>query len=185
MKFLVMLAAAATLCFAAACFAAGESLVSRATMLAIERTMNQTFSTVSADPYEVLGTARGTYLEGYGTLFTTELDLINAGPLSPSPFKPKMTPQEIETTRKRKEKKVAELKDTMRTLMMNASETLEGMPANEHVAMEAILFYYSWENSRGLPRRIFMTAEKQKLMDAKSSHATPQQLAQIIEEQER
>ena len=73
----------------------------------------------------------------------------------------------------------------MRNLMVNASGTLEGLPPNEHVAMEAILFNYSWEESRGLPRRIFMSAEKQKLLDAKAAHAGQSELAAIIEEQER
>jgi hypothetical protein len=175
----------AILAVAALCFAATESRVSRAAILAVERGINENFAGYSADPYDVLGTARGTYLEGYGTLFTTELDLINAGPISASPFKPVVTPQEIATTRERKMKKLVALKESMRTLMANASTTLEGLPPNEHVAMEAILFYYSWENSRGLPHRVFMSAEKQKLMEAKTAHADQQQLAAIIEEQER
>jgi hypothetical protein len=53
------------------------------------------------------------------------------------------------------------------------------------VAMEAILDSFSWENTRGLPHRVFMTGERQKLMDAKASHAGQQELAAIIEEQER
>jgi hypothetical protein len=36
-----------------------------------------------------------------------------------------------------------------------------------------------------MPRRIFMSAEKQKLLDAKASHATSADLAAIIEEQDR
>ncbi|HEX4275352.1 MAG TPA: hypothetical protein VHZ74_08370, partial [Bryobacteraceae bacterium] len=78
-----------------------------------------------------------------------------------------------------------ELKETMRTLMMNVSGTLEGLPPNEHVAMETILDSFSWENSRGLPHRVFMTAERQKLMGAKTAHASQQELGAIIEEQER
>ena len=54
--------AAATLCFAAT-----ESRVSRAAILAVEAGINQTFNARSTDPYDLLGTARGTYIEGYGT----------------------------------------------------------------------------------------------------------------------
>lgn len=180
MKLLAAFAAAAALCFAAV-----ESGVSRATISAIEGTINQTLSAGSGDPFELLGTARGTYLNGYGALFTFELDLINAGPFNPNPFKPRVTPQEIATTRERKLKNLAILKDSMRTMMVNASGTLEGMPSNERVSMEAILFYYSWENSKDMPRRILMSAEKQKLLDAKAAHAGSQELAAIIESQER
>ena len=83
-------------------------------------------------------------------------------------------------------KKLPELKDAMRTAMMNASTTLEGLPPNEHVTFEAVLFSFSWEkNAREMPHRIFMSAEKQKLLDAKASRATPTDLAAIIEEQDR
>ncbi len=180
MKFLLVIITVATLCFAAT-----ESRVSRATILAVEKAIDDKLSIRSADPYDLMGMARGTYLEGYGTLFTVELDLINAGPINISPFKPTISNEEKTTTRERKTKKLTELKETMRNLMVNASGTLEGLPPNEHVAMEAILFYYSWEESRGLPRRVFMSAEKQKLLDAKVAHAGQSELAAIIEEQER
>jgi hypothetical protein len=94
--------AAATLCFAAA-----ESRVSRAEILAIEGSMNQRFSARSADPYDLLGTARGTYLEGYGMLFTFEVDLVNAGGLLMSPFRPTVTPEELASLRDRKLKKLS------------------------------------------------------------------------------
>jgi len=180
-KPILVVIAAATLCFAAT-----ESRVSRAAILAVEAGMNRTFSASSADPYDLLGTARGTYLEGYGTLFTFEVDLVNAGGLILSPFRPTVTPEEIASFRDRKMKKLPELKDAMRTVMMNASVTMEGLPPNEHVALEAILFSYSWEkNAREMPHRVFMTAEKQKLLDARANHATQSDLAAIIEEQDR
>ena len=180
MKALLIAGAIATLCFAAT-----ESRVSRATILAAERTINERFAAVSADPYDVLGDAHGTYLEGYGTLFTNEVNLINSGTFSPNPFRPTISPQQITLVHDRKVKKLAELKDMMRTLIMDTSSTLEGMPGNEKVAMETILFSYSWENSRGMPHRLFMSAEKQKLLAAKEAHASQSDLASIIEEQER
>jgi hypothetical protein len=172
--------AAATLCFAAT-----ESRVSRATIVAVESSINQKLAARTADPYDVLGDARGTYLEGYGALFTFEVDLINAGPLNLSPFKPKITAEEVATTRERKLKKLVMLKETMRSLMVNASGTLEGLPASERVTMEAVLFNYGWEDSRAIPHRVFMSAEKQKLLGAKAAHPGQPELAAIIEEQER
>jgi hypothetical protein len=177
---LLLAITAATLCFAAA-----ESRVSRATILAVESGINEKLSARSADPYDLMGMARGTYLEGYGALFTVELDLINAGPLNLSPFKPTISKEEVATTRERKLKKLAMLKDSMRSLMVAASGTLEGLPANERVGMESILFNYSWEDSRSIPHRVFMSAEKQKLLDARATHAGQPELAAIIEEQER
>ena len=92
----LLLIAAATLCLAST-----ESRVSRASIVAAEKSINESFATYTGDPYELLGNARGTYLEGYGALFTVELDLINTGPLNPNPFKQKVTAQEVATTRER------------------------------------------------------------------------------------
>lgn len=181
MKQILFLMASATLCFAAI-----ESQVSRAAIQAVEGSINEKFSVRSADPFDLLGTARGTYLEGYGTVFTFEVDLINAGGLIMSPFRPTVTPEELAGFRDRKMKKLPELKDAMRALLMSASTTLEALPPNERVSMEAILFSYSWEkNAKEMPHRIFMSAGKQKLLDARASHATPADLAAIVEEQDR
>ena len=171
----LLLIATATLCFAAA-----EPRVPRASLVAMEDAINTRFRANVADPYDLLGTARGTYLDGYGVVFTLELQLVNVMP--PNPFKQAISDEEKAQIRDRKLAKLPQLKDTMRGLMAMASTTLPGLPANERVAMEAILWTYSWENSRGMPKRVFMSAEKQKLFDAQASHAN---LASIIEEQER
>jgi hypothetical protein len=179
MRFLLVIATA-TLCLATT-----EPRVSRASIRAVESSINEKFSARSADPYDLIGNARGTYLDGYGALFTVELDLVNAGPLNLSPFRQKITPEEVAATRERKLKKLVELKESMRSLMVSASGILDGLPSNERISMETILFYYSWENSRGMPQRVFMSAEKQKLLDARTVHASQPQLAAVIEEEER
>jgi hypothetical protein len=175
----LLLIAAATLCFAAT-----ESRVSRASILAVEGSVDETLRTPSADPYELLGGTRGTYLEGYGTLFTFEVDLISI--LTVGPFGHPLTPDQLAKLRDRKLKKLPELKESMRTLMANACATLEGLPPNERIAMEAILLSNPGEKpSREMPHRIFMSVEKQKLLDAKANHATPAELAALVEEQDR
>ncbi len=178
----LLLIAAATLCFAAT-----ESRVSRASILAVEGSVDQTFRATSADPYELLGQTRGTYLEGYGTLFTFEVDLVSTGGiLTVGPFGRPLTPDQIAKLHDRKLKKLPELKETMRTLIANASSTLEGLPPNERIAMEAILLNNPGEKPiKEIPHRIFMSAEKQKLQDAKANHATAAELAALVEEQDR
>jgi len=179
-KLLLLVAAAAL------CFAASEPRVSRANLLTVESSMNEKFNARIADSYDLLGPARGTYLEGYGALFTFEVDLVNAGGLALTPFRPRVTPAEMAVLQERKSKKLPELRDAMRGLMVDAGTALAGMPANEHIAMEAILFSYSWEeNTRQIPRRILMSAQRQKLLDARMSHATPAELAALIDEQDK
>ena len=147
----------------------------------VESRLNDTFRTTSAEPYDLLGTARGTYIEGYGALFTVELNLVYVN--GPSPFRPAMSKEEIEQIRQRKIRKLELLKDQLRQQMLNVSTTLTAVPANEHIAMEAFLWHYNWESTNGLPRRIILTAERQKLLDAKTGKADKSAL-KFIQEQE-
>jgi hypothetical protein len=169
------------------CFAATESRVSRVSILAVEGNVDQSLRATSADTYDLLGQTRGTYLEGYGTLFTFEVDLVSTGGfMTVGPFARPLAPDQLAKLRDRKLKKLPELKDTMRSLIENAASTLDVLPPSERIAMEAILLNNPGEkNGKEIPHRIFMSAEKQKLLDAKTNHATPADLAAIVEEQDR
>jgi hypothetical protein len=170
-----LLIAAAVLCFGAT-----EPRVSRKAIASVEGTMNDKFRSVTADPFDLLGTVRGTYLEGYGALFTVELQLVYLSP--PSAFKLEYTPAELSTIHDRKMKKVPLMKETMRGLMANAGPLLEALPGSERITMEAILWHYRWEDSHGIPERILMTVEKRKLLQAQADHAD---LTTVIEEREQ
>lgn len=171
----LLLAALATLCFAAT-----ESPVSPKSIQAVEGSLNDAFRANTPDPYNLLGTARGTYIPNYGTLFTVEMQLLYVSP--PNPFRTVISPQEIESVHERKLKKLPVLREALQNQMLSACKTMDGLPLSEHVAIEAILFSFSFENSKGLPQRIFMTAEKGQLLDAQASHAD---LATVIQEQDR
>jgi hypothetical protein len=171
----LLLAALATLCFAAT-----ESPVSPKSIQAVEGNLNDAFRANTPDPYNLLGTARGTYIPNHGTVFTVEMQLLYVTP--PNPFRPVISPQELDSIHERKLKKLPVLREAMQNQMLSACKTMDGLPLNEHVAMEAILFSFSFENSKGLPQRIFMTAEKGKLLEAQASHAD---LATVIQEQDR
>ena len=166
------------------CFAASEPIVSLNSLKAVEASINDKLRSSINDPYDLLGTARGTYLEGYGAVFSVELNLVLVSPLNFSPFKQSITEAEVITLHDRKLKKVEALKESMRGLMLNASRSLPGLPANERIVMEAFFFNFNWENSRGLPHRVMLTAEKQKLLDAVNRHAKPAELAALFVEDE-
>ncbi len=168
------LVALATLCFAA------ESPVSLKSIQAVEGSLNDAFRANTPDPYSIMGLARGTYIDNYGTLFTAEVQLI--GVMPPNPFKPVISDQERESLHDRKLKKLSVLRQTMQSQMLNASKVLDGLPLNERVAMEITLFTFTFENSKDMPKRIFMTAEKGKLLEAAGKNAD---LSTVIQEQDR
>jgi hypothetical protein len=169
---------------AALCFGASESRLSLASLKAVEASINDRVRSNINDPYDLLGPARGTYLEGYGAVFTVEMNLVVASPLMVSPFHPAPTEKDVTEMHERKARKVAVLKGAMRDLMASACKTLQALPADEHIVMEAFLFNYGWEQSRGLPHRIMLTARKQKLIDALSHHLTGAEFAALFDEEE-
>src|ERR1700722_14310911 len=81
-----------------------EPIVSISALNKIEKATNERFAPDAGDPWELLGDARGTYLPGYGGLFTFEMSLVNVQPISP--FHMTVTPQEIKSIHERKIKKL-------------------------------------------------------------------------------
>ena len=170
--FLIVLAAAGLL------FGATESRLSNKAIDTVQAMVNDKFRVPGPDAYDLLGTARCTYLEGYGALTTVEIELVFVSGITP--FRPAYTAQEIAALRERKLKKVPILKDDMRRILANSAAAFDSVPPNERIAIEAKLWHYSWEDSKGIPQRILMSAEKSKLLGAQGS---PAALAAVIEEQ--
>jgi hypothetical protein len=168
---------------ASLCFAASEPIVSLASLKSVESSIKDRLESNIGDPYDLLGGPRGTYLEGYGAVFTVHLNLVLLPALRVSPFNPN-SGKEITGLHDHKARKVEELKATMRELMTGASRSLPGLPPRERIVMEAFLFDYSWEQTRGLPHRVMLTAFKQELLDAVGRHATPAEMAALFTEDE-
>ena len=160
-------------------FAAVESGVTRASLTTVEKALDDKLRVVGPDPYDLLGWTRGTYLAGYGVVFTFEVNLIYS--TGPSPFRPPMSREEIASLRDRKFRKLLTLKDTMRRTMANAA-ALPGLAANDHVAVEAFLTYNYWENQTGMPHRILLTASRSSMQEATARNAD---LTTVIQEQQQ
>ena len=93
----------------------------------------------------IAGTARCPYLEGYGALTSVEIQLVFVSGITP--FRPAYSAQEIAALHDRKLKKIPVLKDAMRGILASSALALDSVPPNEHIALEAKLWHYSWEDS--------------------------------------
>jgi hypothetical protein len=175
------LIAAATLCFAAS-----EPICSINSLRAVEASINDRVQSNVPDPYYFYAPARGTYLEGYGAVFTVDMGLVPVSPMNyvSNPFKPAgAAEKDLVALHDRKLKKVDPLKTMMRDLMVSACQKLPGLPANERIVMEAFLVNFKWEQSRDLPNRIVLKAHKQALLDAAGKHLSGSDLAALFEEE--
>jgi hypothetical protein len=148
--------------------------VTRAALASVEKGFDGRF-TRSYDSFDLLGTTRGVYLEGYGAIFSTELNLIVSPNLNP--FHQSFTKIEIARIHDRKVQRLPLLKQQMREMLIASAASLENLPPSEQVVLGVTLFHYSWEDYSGLPSQIVMQAERQKLL----SNATRETAIRTVE----
>ena len=155
---------------------ASHARVTRAALASVEKTFDGRFvRAYTPDAFDLLGPTRGVYLEGYGAVFSTELNLIVSSNLSP--FHPVFTKIEIARTHGRKVQRLPLLKQEMREMLVASAVSLENLPSSERVVLAVSLFHYSWEDYSGLPSQIVMQAERQKLL----SNATRETAIRTVE----
>lgn len=124
----------------------------------LERDFDYSLKTADANtPLDLLGATRGLYVQGYGAVFTTEVDLAwnNLNPM----FVRVITPEYTIDRHARKMKNLDVLKKQMQTMVTNMSKTLD-LPPGDHLVLAVRLLYLSWEDRTGLPDQIMMTADR-------------------------
>jgi hypothetical protein len=110
------------------------------------------------DPIDVLGAARGTYLDGYGVVFTVEVSPI----ITPNvtPFHTVITEPEKEKVHQRKLDRLPMLRQLLRDAWRESAMALTAIPDNQQVVIAARLLYLRWEDTRGLPGEIVMKGDR-------------------------
>lgn len=164
MKPLLMLLVAAS-----AAGAADHPRIARATFVTVEKAFDARLARPIENPFNILGGTRGIYIDGFGTVFTAELNLVTGPTLSP--FKPEITKQEIATLKQKKLERLPYLRQLMREMLVSFAGALDMLPANEQIVLGVSLFNFRWEDAAGLPSQIVMQATRQALLNAKGNAA--------------
>ena len=150
--------------------------LTRAALAGLEKSFDGRLERANApDSFYLLGPTRGVYLEGYGVVFSAEVNLIVSPNLSP--FHQSFTKVEIARIHDRKLRQLPVLKQNMREMLVASAASLENLPPGEQVVVAVSLFHYSWEDSSGMPAQIVMQAERQKLL----SNATRETAVRTVE----
>lgn len=155
---------AAIFLLAAAIFAAKTTpRIPRGNLAELETRIDRTVVTIDPNqPGALLGLTRGVYLEGYGVVFSTEMDLIPYA--APNPFRPEYTKAEVTRLKGTKQLRIAVLRQKMRDSMIAAASSLDSVQLNEQIAYAVTIPYSPWEESAGMPRQIVMQATKAALL---------------------
>jgi hypothetical protein len=152
---------------AASAAAVDAPRVPRNTVALTEKYLDERFSKLWSDnPFVVLGPTRGVYLEGYGAVFTAEINLVAGPPIGimmPPPDK-----QDIARHRQKKMARIPELKTVLQRLLAEtaASPGMATVPPDEQIVLVAFLSHFPWEDISGLPVQIMVQGSKKKLMEA-------------------
>jgi len=158
---------------------ADKPKVNRAMIKAMEDSMDKHLQSIwPADPVEVLGLTQGTYIDGYGAIFLSEVNLAPTAGISP--FHPTITKDEFVRVHDKKLSRLPQLKTAMQDMLLNSAGSLDSVPANEQITVSITLFYWRGENTEGLPAQIVMHAPKRVLVNVKSGIAAKSTLASAL-----
>jgi len=152
---------------AASAIASDAPRVPRTTLAAAEKNLDNRFAGLWNDnPFIMLGPTRGVYLEGYGAVFTAEVNLV-AGPQI-SIIMQAPTKQSIAEHRQKKIARIPDLKKAMEKALADtaASPAMAAVPPDEQIVLVAFLSHFPWEDLAGVPSQIMMQGSKKKLMEA-------------------
>jgi len=175
MRSVYAFAVAAVICLAA------PQKVSRNTLSHLERGFDQRIERFNIDdPFMLLGSTRGMYLDKYGAVFTAEINLVT-GP-AVTPFRPKFTAAEVEKLRQKKLSRLPQIRQVMRDMMVTSAIALNTVPPEEQIVVGVNLFYFSWENSTEMPAQIVMQARRKALVDYEAGRIDVNGLNTAIQE---
>ena len=137
-----------------------KSRLPRQTLADVERHLDTKLASLGGanDPMDLLGDARGIYLDGYGAVFTAEVSLIVTPGINP--FHTEFTAPEKEKVHQRKIDRLPLLRQAMRDMWRDSATTLTAMPDNQQVVIAVRLLYLPWEDTHGLPAQIVMKGDR-------------------------
>jgi hypothetical protein len=174
-----MRALLALFCLALLPAPAQRALPSRAEMSAVEESLLNKLRRFNLEaPVEVLGLPRGVYLEDYGAVFSAELNLIQTPGISP--FRPQLTKEDIARVRAAKEKRLPELRQQMRQMLLDSAASLDRVPQEQQVVLALSLFYNSWEDRGSMPQMITMQAPRSALVNVATNRVPRSSLDSVL-----
>lgn len=154
--------------------------VPRAKVVNAEKLINTQLAGMYPDePWFLLGPARGMYLEGYGVVFTAEINLAT-GPTQ-TPFKMEITKEEIARHRDKKITRLPELRGMMTKLMGFTAEYLDNLAPGERLVLGITLLRYPYEDPKIAPSQIVVQGERSKIVEAKKRQEPLETVVHAVE----
>jgi hypothetical protein len=158
--------------------AAATPRVTRTTLRSMEKSLDERISRLWSDvPYLLIGPTRGVYLDGYGAVFTAEVNLV----MNPtSLMHAQVDKGDVTRAHILKLQRVPQLKKALSDALVATAASLDTVPNEERVTIIAFITNYPWEDVSGVPAQVMVQAVKGKLLEAQHA-GNPESVIQVSE----
>ena len=124
-------------------------------------------------PYLLIGTTRGVYLDGYGAVFTAEVNLVS----NPSSMmSASVSKADIARVHAKRLERMPLLKKAMCDALIATAASLDTVPADEQVAIVAFLDYFPWEDPTVMPARVTVQGQSRASFWRRNAPAAPRSI---------
>jgi|SRR5579863_4572135 hypothetical protein len=166
MKKLIALPFVLVVIAAAAAVADTAAHVNRAVIRSVENNLDERLSVIFPDVHASVH-PRGVYLDGYGAVFTLEMNTASDGV---GLMSPNLTPQMKVQVKQKKIERVPQLQKALTQALVDAAASLDSVPLDEQVVIEVNLLRYTWEDTPGYPAEMLVQSTRRKLLDVKRAN---------------
>ncbi len=142
--------------------------VRRSVIRAAEISIKQRLSGLFPDMAQsVTGDPRGVYLDGYGAVFTAEMEPVTDGTMMMHAV---LRPDEKAAVLAKKKARIPEIRKAMKETLVETAASLDPVPLDEQVVLEIIIDRFLWEDGSGYPAELMVQASRRKLLDLKRNN---------------
>lgn len=137
--------------------------VNRGLISTVEVAMNKRVEALfPGEQFLLLGHTHGVYLDGYGCVFTTRINLAEGPGLNP--FRQQLPESERAKLHKKKLERLPVLRTAMREMLVSAAAVMDPVPVSENLVLSVSLLHLPHEDTAGLPSQIVMQAQRRALL---------------------
>ena len=147
----------------------------------VERSIDGRFGQAidEESPMSLTGVTRGLYLEGFGVVFSLEVNAVPTPGISP--FFRGYDEEQKRALNRRKQERLKLLEARAREILVREAAKVASLPADQTLALAISLFYYNWEYVTGLPFQVVVQAPKRALLDHGAGRLTDAELDRQVE----
>ena len=135
---------------------------------------------LTASQMRILGYPSAIYIDGYGVVYTSEVNL-SFSPMV-DPFQQTIPPQIKARTQAAEQLQLPILRNEMRQLLLRSAVTLDTLPPAEQIVVGVKISLQNWQDKGGVPVQIVMQGQKSKLMEAKMGRASAESVIRVQEQ---